>query len=95
MPLESTITKSIQKSATSRGWWVLKIAGGSYQRPGIPDLLLVKHGRCVFLEVKQSGKKATPLQSHVMKEIREIGGAVAEVVTSRSEAEAILKQWDQ
>ena len=57
MALESTITKSIQVSAKARGWWVMKVAGGGFQRPGIPDLLCVKHGRAVFLEVKQPGKK--------------------------------------
>ena len=95
MPLESTITKSIQKSAKDRGWWVLKVAGGAFQRPGIPDLLCVKHGRAVWFEVKQPGKKPTPLQAHVIGELRNIGGAVAEVVTSKSQAEEILDANDR
>ena len=95
MALESTITKSIQVSAKARGWWVMKVAGGGFQRPGIPDLLCVKHGRAVFLEVKQPGKKPTPLQVHVMEELKTIGGAVAEVVTSKSQAEAILDRHDR
>jgi|688.fasta_scaffold33127_12 Holliday junction resolvase len=95
MPLESTITKSIQVSAKARGWWVLKVAGGAFQRPGIPDLLCVKHGRAVWLEVKQPGKKPTPLQTHVIGELRNIGGAVAEVVTSRTQAEEILDKHDR
>lgn len=95
MALESTITKSIQVSAKARGWWVLKVAGGGFQRPGIPDLLCVKNGRAVFLEVKQPGKGPTPLQVHVMEELKTIGGAVAEVVTSKSQAEEILDKWDQ
>lgn len=95
MPLESTITKSIQVSAKARGWWVLKVAGGAFQRPGIPDLLCVKHGRAVWLEVKQPGKKPTPLQTHVIGELRSLGGAVAEVVTSRAEAEEILDKNDR
>jgi len=95
MPLESTITKSIQVSAKARGWWVLKVAGGAFQRPGIPDLLCVKHGRAVWLEVKQPGKKPTPLQTHVIGELRSLGGAVAEVVTSRAEAEEILDENDR
>lgn len=94
MALESTITKSIQVSAKARGWWVMKVAGGGFQRPGIPDLLCVKHGRAVFLEVKQPGKGPTPLQVHVMQELRSVGGAVAEVVTSRAEAEEILDRWN-
>lgn len=94
MPLETSITKSIQKSAKSRGWWVMKIAGGPFQKAGVPDLLLVKSGRAVFLEVKQPGKKPTPLQVRVMQEIEGEGGAPCFVVTSRSEADRILSQWE-
>jgi Holliday junction resolvase len=93
--LESSITKSIQKYAKSRGWWVMKIAGGAFQRAGVPDLLLVKSGRAVFLEVKQPGKKATPLQEQVMRELRDIGGATAAVVTSREEAATILAACEE
>lgn len=93
MPLETSITKSIVKSAKSRGWWTFKVAGGAFQRAGIPDLLCIKNGRAVFLEVKQPGKRPTELQKVVMAEIRDVAGAVAEVVTSREEAERILDQW--
>lgn len=65
------------------------------QTSGIPDLLCVKHGRAVFFEVKQPGKKPTELQKQRMHEIRTAGGAVAEVVTSRQEAERILDERDQ
>lgn len=91
MPLESTITKSIVTLAKSRGWWTFKIAGGPMQMAGVPDLLCVKRGLAVFLEVKRPGEKPRPLQVQRIREIREIGGAVAEVVTSRDEALAILR----
>jgi hypothetical protein len=94
MPLESSITRSIQKHAESAGWWALKVHGGPFQTAGIPDLLLVKHGRAVFLEVKQPGKKATAIQERRIKEIQEIGGAVAGVVTSLDEAKAVLSGID-
>lgn len=90
MPLETTITKSIVTLAKSRGWWTFKIAGGPMQMAGVPDLLLVKHGRAVFFEVKRPGQSPRPLQVQRIKEIREIGGAVAEVVTSRDQAGQIL-----
>ena len=90
--LESSITKSIQRLAKSRGWWAMKIAGGPFQRAGVPDLLLIKGGKADYLEVKQPGKKATPLQQQVMKEISEVGGAVTAVVTSKAEAETVLTE---
>jgi hypothetical protein len=94
MTLETTITKSIVTLAKAKGWWTFKIAGGPMQMAGVPDLLMLKNGRAVFLEVKQWGKKPRPLQVQRMKEIREIGGAVAEVVTSKAEAERILNAND-
>jgi len=94
MPLETTITKSIVTLAKSRGWWTFKIAGGPMQMAGVPDLLLVKHGRAVFFEVKRPGQKPRPLQAQRIKEIREVGGAVAEVVTSKAEAGEILDGID-
>lgn len=90
MPLETSITKSIVESARKRGWWTFKIAGGPMQTSGMPDLLCLRHGRAVFLEVKRPGRKPTPLQDQRMREIREVGGAVAECVTSRQEAEGVL-----
>ena len=91
MPLESAITKSIVSLAKARGWWTFKIAGGPMQMAGVPDLLCVRNGRAVFLEVKQPGKKPTPLQVQRMHEIRDVGGAVAEVVVSKAEAERWLE----
>jgi hypothetical protein len=95
VPLETSITKSIVKHAKSSGWWTFKIAGGAFQRAGVPDLLCVKGGRAVFLEVKQPGKHPTELQKAVMSEIHNVGGAVAQVVTSKEEAAEVLSQWDQ
>jgi len=65
------------------------------QTSGIPDLLCVKHGRAVFFEVKQPGKQPTELQKQRMHEIRTTGGGVAEVVTSKKEAERILDENDR
>lgn len=95
MPLETSITKSIVTAATKRGWWSMKIHGGPFQKSGVPDLLLVKNGLAVFLEVKRPGGKTSAIQDRRISEIRTVGGAVAEVVTSREQAERILTRWDQ
>ena len=44
----------------------------------------------MFLEVKQPGKHATEIQKHRIHEIKTIGGAIAEVVSSKTEAEEVL-----
>jgi len=87
---ENSIVASISRLARERGYWVLKIAGGHFQRPGLPDLLCLKKGRAIFLEVKRPGCFATPLQQAVMAEIERYGGAACHVVTSREQADFFL-----
>lgn len=97
MPRESTITAAIKKAAEADGWWVMKIHGGPHQLAGVPDLLCIRNGLAVFLEVKQPGKKATALQVRRMAEITRKGGAPCDVVTSTCEAAAALGRygWDR
>jgi len=90
MALESSITRSIVLLAKSLGYWTFKIAGGPMQTAGIPDLLCVRSGKAVFLEVKRPGRRTSPLQAARIHEIRTIGGAVAEVVTSVTQAREVL-----
>jgi hypothetical protein len=91
LPREASIVAAIVRLAKQRGWWVMKIHGGPYQLAGVPDLLCLKDGRAVFLEVKQPGKKATAIQARRMNEIETQGGAVCHVVTSKEEADACLR----
>lgn len=85
-PLEKTVVTSIRKALTERGWWVMKIHGGPYQRPGIPDLLCCKNGRAVWLEVKTKTGRVSPAQEEVMREITAIGGCRCAVVRSVADA---------
>jgi len=91
MPRESAIVAGIVREARQSGWWVMKIHGGPHQLAGVPDLLCLRRGRAVFLEVKQPGKQATPLQARRMNEIETVGGASCHVVTSKEEANACLR----
>jgi len=91
MPLESSIVTAIVRVAESLGWWTMKIHGGPYQLAGVPDLLCLKAGRAVWLEVKQPGKKPTPIQVRRMAEIEAKGGARCHVVTSKEQARTLLE----
>ena len=92
MPLESTITTSIKKAASAAGWWVMKIHGGPQQLAGVPDLLCIREGVTVWLEVKRPGCKPTPLQLVRMAEIERVGGVRCFVVTTRDEALCALAE---
>lgn len=91
MPRESSIVAAVVRLAKQRGYWVMKIHGGPYQLAGVPDLLCIKHGKALFLEVKQPGKKATAIQRSRMNEIETQGGAACFVVTNYEEADACLR----
>ena len=87
---ERDIVAAIVRSAKRQGWWTLKIHGGPYQPPGIPDLLLAKDGKAVWFEVKQPGKKPTAIQVRRMAEIEKQAGTPCYVVTSKEEADELL-----
>jgi Holliday junction resolvase len=91
VPKESAIVDAITRLAKKLGWWVMKIHGGPYQLAGVPDLLCIRRGTALFLEVKQPGKKPTAIQVRRMAEIESTGGAKCGVVTSKEEAYAYLR----
>lgn len=78
---ESKLTRSIQIALQRKGYLVLKIHGGPFQQAGLPDLLVIKKGRAMWLEVKMPGKYATRLQSHWMEKLRKAGCVTAVVCT--------------
>lgn len=68
----------------------MKVHGGPFQLAGVPDLLCLRGGAALFLEVKQPGKRATPIQQRRMQEIEREGGVACHVVTSREQAAEYL-----
>lgn len=69
--LESAIQTKIKNRFTANGWVVIKLIQTSFN--GIPDLMCLKDGKTLFVEVKQPGKKPTPLQEFRHKQLREMG----------------------
>jgi len=69
--LESTIQSKIIKKLTSKGWLVIKIIKCNLN--GIPDLMCLKDGRTVFIEVKAEKGILSELQKFRIKQLKEIG----------------------
>lgn len=92
-PLESTIVKKIMDEARRLGWFVMKNHGNTYSIKGLPDLLCIKDGIAVWLEVKRPGEHATRMQEHRHRELRSFGCRVA-VVTCVGEARDFLNGDD-
>lgn len=77
---ERVICASIMRRARACGAFAEKLHGGQFQRAGLPDIIICYGGRFIAVEVKRPGRKATPLQQHVLDEIADAGG-VAIVAT--------------
>lgn len=93
---ETRLVHQIVKAITDKypDAWCLKVAGGPYQRSGVPDLLVCVNGRLVGLEAKcrrpgESGGHARGRATVI--QMAEIGrmctaGAIVGVVLSPEEA---------
>ena len=95
MPLETSITKSIQQTARRLGWYPLKYHGSQFTTAGIPDLICFRGTHAAFLEVKQPNNNPTKLQIYKMKEIERETACPCYVVRSKGEAEKALNDaWE-
>ena len=70
-PLESAIQRKIIKRYEANGYLVVKI--GLCNKAGFPDLMLLKDGKAIFVEVKRPGQKPRPLQEYRLNELRNAG----------------------
>jgi Holliday junction resolvase len=68
---ESEIQKKIAERLKKNGWWVTKLIQTTTN--GIPDLMAIRNGHVIFLEVKQPGKDATELQQYVISTLNKVG----------------------
>lgn len=69
--LERDIQRKLIIKAEKEGWYVVKII--QCNRPGFPDLMLLRDGKIIFIEVKRPGAKPRPLQLYRHNELSEKG----------------------
>lgn len=78
---EKVLEKYLVSEVKSLGGWVVKMLSGLVT--GLPDrLILLPGGVVAFVEVKTTGKKATPRQLIVHKQLMALGFRV-EVMDSK------------
>jgi len=68
MILEKDIQAAIKKRLEKSGWLVIKLIQTSLN--GIPDLLCIRDGESVFIEVKRPGGKVSPLQTYRIGQLK-------------------------
>lgn len=69
--LESKIQNDITKRYEREGWFVVKLIKTT--KNGIPDLMCLRNGITLFIEVKRPGKEPEPLQQFRHEELRKQG----------------------
>lgn len=69
---ESKIEKRLKKEIELIGGKALKFVSPGMS--GVPDrIILLPHGRIVFIELKAPGKKPRPIQIKRIKELKDLG----------------------
>jgi hypothetical protein len=80
-PSETVILRQIRNVLQWHGWYVIRIQQGLGCHRGISDLIAVKKGRTVFIEVKKPSGKLSDHQERFRDAISDRGG---EYVVMRS-----------
>jgi hypothetical protein len=86
--LQRSLVDHLRWCARSDVWWTHH-ANGGYRRPieaaifkslgvqpGAPDLLIVRAGQALFIELKAPGRKLSPSQVECHEALRRVGAAV-------------------
>jgi Holliday junction resolvase len=71
---ESLLQSKIIKKLKSNGYFVTKLIQTSTN--GIPDILAIKDGKSIFIEVKTLNKKPSKLQGYRIKQLESFGAKV-------------------
>jgi Holliday junction resolvase-like predicted endonuclease len=69
--LEQARQKKITNRLTAEGWFVIKLI--TTNSPGIPDLIALKDGKTIFIEVKQPKGVLSEIQHYRIAELRSKG----------------------
>lgn len=69
--LESNVQAKIIKRYEDEGYLVVKLT--LTNKNGFPDLMLLKDGKAIFIEVKRKGEHPRPLQVYRHEELKRFG----------------------
>jgi Holliday junction resolvase len=68
---ESTLQTKIVKRLKDNGWFVTKLISTS--TPGICDLMAIRKGSVIFLEVKTDKGVVSELQTYIIEKLNSMG----------------------
>lgn len=89
--MEAKLQRRIIKFLEKHRWYVVKIV--ICNKPGHPDIEAYRNGIVIFIECKDAGKKAKPLQDYRHEQLRGQGFLVF-VIDDYSEFLKIVRKHD-
>jgi hypothetical protein len=90
---EAKIEAKVVAYCRERGLYCRKFSSPAHR--GVPDRIILGHGKVLFLELKSEGNEPTALQYHELKLIRE-HGIPARWAASFEMAEILINQvWPE
>lgn len=90
---ESEIERKVVKYCKSRGLIIYKFTSPASR--GVPDRIIIGHEAVLFLELKQEGKKPTPLQMREINQINARGGGFNVAAEWADNYEQAVRHIDQ
>lgn len=88
---ESSVQTSIIKFLKYEGWFVTKLVSTSTS--GIPDILAIRKGKTIFIEVKRIGGKTSSIQDYRIKELKSHGVEVFVFDNLQDAKQTLLKTY--
>ena len=90
---ESEIERKVTLYCESRGLLTYKFTSPSSR--GVPDRIIIGHQAVLFLELKQKGKRPTPLQMREINRINDEGGGFNVAAEWADSVESAIRHIDQ
>ena len=75
-PENRTVARALKWANALPGTKAIKIHGNAYMEEGTPDVLVIRQGVPLFLEGKQPGRDAEPIQRIRLKQWENVGAIV-------------------
>jgi len=89
--LSSSVRVWLNQAQLAGGVYALKVNTAGNR--GVPDWLIVSHGRAMFIELKAPGEDMSKLQLHTARRIAERGGASVAVCRSLAEVKQCVTRF--
>ena len=76
---EGKLVNQVNKYLKDNGWFQVNLISTSVS--GIPDRLILKDGRYIWLELKAEGGRVSPIQTYIIDKLKKQGAEVYVIYT--------------